>query len=67
MLTVKNENYELSGPEKILRDKMNELSESVDCIEKINLATIKELVVGMYTQQLVCWYGYYRYLCRYIC
>ena len=42
MLTVKNENYELSGPEKILRDKMNELSASVDCFDKISARAFPE-------------------------
>lgn len=42
MLTVKNENYQLSGPEKILRDKMNELSASVDCFDKISARAFPE-------------------------
>ncbi len=42
MLTVKNENIGNSDLEKVLRDKMNELSDSVDCFDKISARAFPE-------------------------
>ena len=42
MLTVKNENIGNSDLEKVLKDKMNELSDSVDCFDKISARAFPE-------------------------